>query len=180
MIKQGDLLIIIDMNNGFVKNGALASPNVLKLVPHMRKFVKQCIVNNIDIWHYVDSHKDNCPEFNVYPKHCIENSKESQVIDELDFKEIKIIHKNSTNGFLVKNPLLDFDNIFVIGCVTDICVFDFAYTALKYIHQQNSSKTVTVIENLCATFDAPNHDSNEIHRQFINKLKYEGAKIISI
>lgn len=180
MLNNNDMLIIIDMNNGFVKSGALSSPNVLNLVPKMQDFVKKCLQNNIEIWHYVDAHDQDCPEFNVYPIHCLKGSIESEVIDELKFDEIKIIHKNSTNGFLTKNPFTENKNLYIIGCVTDICVHDFAYTAIKYVHEHNLNLTVTIIENLCATFDAPNHDSNEVHSSTIEKLKREGINIISI
>ncbi len=180
MLNQNDLLIIIDMNNGFVKAGALSSPNVLKLVPKMQEFVTKCIESNVEVWHYVDSHTKDCHEFNVYPEHCLADTVESQVIDELDFEEILVIHKNSTNGFLTKNPFTKNRNIYIIGCVTDICIFDFAYTAIKYVHEHNLTYSVNVIENLCATFDAPNHDSKQIHQQSIDKLASEGVNIISI
>ncbi len=180
MLNQNDLLIIIDMNNGFVKKGALSSPNVLNLVPKMQKFVKKCIENKVEVWHYIDSHSKECLEFNVYPAHCIEDSVESKVIDELNFDEIKIIKKNSTNGFLRQNPFSETKNIFIIGCVTDICIFDFAYTAIKYVQEYNLNLSVNVIENLCATFDAPNHNSKEIHNEYINKLHNEGVNVISI
>ncbi len=180
MLTNNDLLVIIDMNNGFVKEGALSSPNVLELVPKMQQFVKEAIDNNIEIIHYVDSHDENCHEFNFYPAHCIKGSIESEVIDELNFPQIRIIHKNSTNGFLVENPLLTNKNLYVIGCVSDICVRDFTHSAIKYIHEYNLNQTVTVIENLCATFDAPNHDSKKVHDDTMQALKNEGVKIVSI
>lgn len=107
MNKETDKIIIIDMNNGFVKEGALSSPNVLGIVDSMVLFIKKAINNEIEIDHYLDNHPSDCLEFNTYPAHCIENSIEAKVIDELDFNEINKVYKNSTNGFLRKNPFIN-------------------------------------------------------------------------
>ncbi|MFV0498429.1 MAG: cysteine hydrolase family protein [Bacilli bacterium] len=180
-LSNKDKLIIIDMINGFVHKGPLSSKNVKNLVPKMSNFIKNNIHDGIEIYHYTDSHPVNCNEFKVFPPHCIQNTYESEVITELKFNEIEIIHKNSTNGFLAKNPFgNNIKNLYIIGCVTDICIYDFAYTAIKYVHEKNLNVSINVIENLCATFDAPDHDSKIVHSQTINKLKQSGINIISI
>ncbi len=202
---KNDMLIIIDMNNGFVYEGALASPNVAALVPKMQNFVKKCLAARIEVWHYVDAHAKGCPEFNVYPEHCVAGTKESEVIPELNFPEVRVIPKNSTNGFLARNPFEgcaftdpsvsnnssesnecrgqahgQAKNLYIIGCVTDICVHDFAFTAIKYVHEYNLPHTVTVIGNLCATFDAPDHNSTMVHAATLAKLKREGVNIAEV
>lgn len=177
---NSDLLVIIDMNNGFVNKGALSSPNVKALVPKMREFVMEQLDNSVQTIHYLDWHDEDCKEFNTYPKHCIKNTQESEVIKELDDNRIEKFYKNSTNGFFVKNPLDFKKNIYIIGCVTDICVFDFAHTTNKYIQEFNLDYTVNIIENLCATFDAPNHVAIEVHEKTICRLEDNGVNIISL
>ncbi len=180
MLDFNDMVVIIDMNHGFTYTGALASSNVAELVLKMSGFVEQCIDDGIEVWHYVDAHDETCLEFNSYPKHCIAGSLESKVIPELDFPEIEVIPKNSTNGFLVRNPFTQKKHINIIGCVTDICVFDFAYTAIKYVHQHNLDFEVRVVSNLCATFDGPNHDSKQAHQEALEKLQKEGVQLLQL
>ncbi len=180
-LTNNDMLIIIDMVNGFAFEGALSSPNVANLIPSIKNLVETSIKNNVEIIHYTDSHPENCNEFKTYPPHCIENTFESEIVSELDFKEIKIIKKNSTNGFLAYNPLeTNHKNLYIVGCVSDICVYDFTHTAIKYVHEKDLDITVNVIENLCATFDAPNHNASKVHDEFMDKLRNDGVNIISI
>lgn len=180
MNKETDKIIIIDMNNGFVKEGALSSPNVLGIVDSMVLFIKKAINNEIEIDHYLDNHPSDCLEFNTYPAHCIENSIEAKVIDELDFNEINKVYKNSTNGFLRKNPFINSTkDIYVCGCVTDICIYDFVYTAIKYKQEYNLEQNVYLISDLVETFDAPDHDHNIVNQEIFSKLESEGVILVN-
>ncbi|WP_423364261.1 cysteine hydrolase family protein [Mycoplasma sp. P36-A1] len=177
---NNDLLVIIDMINGFTYEGAFASSNVCKIIPKMTEFVKEMIDNNIEVVHYTDQHISNATEFSTYPIHCIKGNNESLPIDALNFKEISIIPKNSTNGFFAKNPFDYKKNIYIIGCVSDICVFEFALSAQKYKEEKELTYTVNVISDLVATFDAPNHDAKIVHEEYMNNLKNRGVNIISL
>lgn len=180
-LTNNDKIIMIDMVNGFAFEGALSSPNVANLIPKMKEFIEQAIKDNIEIVHYTDYHPENCNEFNTYPPHCIQGTSEVEIVEGLNFDEIEIIKKNSTNGFLAKNPFENTNkNLYIIGCVSDICIRDFAHTAIKYVHEKDLNVTVNVIENLCATFDAPNHDAVTVHNSVMEQLKNEGVNIISI
>lgn len=176
--KDKDLLVVIDMIKGFSYEGAFASDNVVALVPKTRDFLKKQIDNKVEIIHYVDNHPSDALEFKTYPVHCISGSSEAEVIDELNFKEIELIPKNSTNGFMAKNPFEYQKNLYIIGVVTDICVFEFALSAQKYKEEHNLDYSVNIISDLVTTFDAPNHDSKEVNKFFLNFLKERGVNII--
>ncbi len=180
VLTYNDMVVIIDMSNGFVYEGALASHNVAALVHRMSGFVEQCLDEGIEVWHYVDAHDKHAKEFEIYPEHCVTGTYESKVIPELDFAEITVVKKNSTNGFLAKNPFSQKKNLNIIGCATDICVYDFAYTAIKYVHEHNLDLQVRVIDNLCATFDAEGHDSKVVHKEALERLKKEGVEIFHL
>lgn len=175
--KEKDLLVIIDMINGFTYQGAFASDNVVKIIKPMASFVQEAINNGIQVIHYIDNHPEDALEFQVYPKHCT-GDEESLPVKELDFKEIEIIHKNSTNGFFAKNPFVYEKNLYIIGCVTDICIFEYALTCQKYKEHHNLPYSVNVIEKYTATFDGPDHDAKVIQKQFIELLKSRGINII--
>ena len=176
--KDEDMIVMIDMINGFASVGPFASTNVLNMVDDMKDFLDKNIKNNVQIIHFVDSHQLDSLEFNTYPVHCLEDSFESKVIEKLNFKEIEIFHKNSTNGFFVKNCFDYKKNVYIVGCVTDICVFEYALSAQKYKEQFNLPYKVNIIKKLVATFDGPNHDSNEINTTYLNILGQRGINII--
>lgn len=177
------IVVMIDMINGFCKFGALSSPNVEKLIPQMGEFLDLCIKSNIPILSYQDAHEDeNAVEFRYYPSHCIKGSDESRLVDELQRPQIQTIYKNSTNGFLAKNPLelyKNAKNILLIGCVTDICVRDFSSTMSKYLQEKNINGDVFVVENLVDTYDiADIHDRQVEHVLALYHLKSSGVKFL--
>ncbi|PKL05932.1 MAG: hypothetical protein CVV53_06910, partial [Spirochaetae bacterium HGW-Spirochaetae-9] len=80
-------------------------------------------------------------EFSAYPTHCVGDTEESDLVDTLAALEAQgliTIHKNSTNGILAHNPAaidLNLSNFLVIGCVTDICVYQYAVTLRAYLNE---------------------------------------------
>ncbi|NMA67619.1 MAG: cysteine hydrolase, partial [Clostridiaceae bacterium] len=93
-------LIIVDMINGFVREGALKDKRAEAIIPAQAELSKACDMLNIKKLAFADSHTSESPEFGAYPVHCMAGTSESEVVDEL--KEIggyTLIPKNSTNGF---------------------------------------------------------------------------------
>jgi len=176
--KEKDMIVIIDMINGFTYEGAFASENVVKIIEPMAKFVKENLDSGVQVVHYVDSHPEDAFEFGVYPSHCVTGSNESKPVQALDFEEITLIPKNSTNGFFAQNPFEYKKNLYIIGCVTDICVFEFALTSQKYKEEYHLPYSVNVIEKYTATFDGPDHDAKVIQKTFIDILKTRGVNIL--
>lgn len=176
--KEADVLVIIDMINGFIYEGNMASSNATKIIPGIKKLVEQCLENGVKVVHYIDSHPEDAQEFKSYPVHCIAGSNESKPVTELDYPEIEKIYKNSTNGFFAKNPFDYKKNIYICGVVTDICIFEFALTSQKYKEEHNLPYSINVINSMTTTFDAPAHDAKEIHKQFINILESRSINII--
>lgn len=177
--RKEDLIVMVDMINGFCFEGNMASPNIIKLIPKIETFIEDNLNNDVSILHYTDAHPIDAQEFKTYPVHCLIGSNESKVVSELDYPKIKIINKNSTNGFFAYNPLLEKKNIYLVGCVTDICIFEFALTLQKYKEEHNLPYTINIISDLVDTFDAPNHEPQEINKQYLDILKRRGVNIIT-
>ena len=79
-----ELLITIDMINGFVKEGSLAAPSIMRVVPRQIELLKEAEKDDkTGIVFIRDSHPINAVEFKTYGAHCIKGSKETEVIDEL-------------------------------------------------------------------------------------------------
>ena len=93
-----ELLIIIDMVNGFVKEGTLANPEYMKIVPKQIELIKKFIERKQGILFIKDTHTSDSVEFKTFPAHCLEGTEESELIDELKVYENYgiSIPKNST------------------------------------------------------------------------------------
>lgn len=180
-----NLLVIIDMVNGFVNFGALADKNINKITPTIIKAIKNARQNNYNVVAFKDCHNAFDEEFNDFPPHCLKGSEESELIPELKKYENYfdyIIDKNTTNGFITqefKQILKNnhFDNVYVCGCCSDICVINFVSSYLNFIKSNNLSTKVIVYENACYTFDGENHNAEICHQKAILDMKKMGALI---
>ena len=184
MNKKKDLLIIIDMINGFVNFGALADKKINKVTPKIIDLIKKASINGTHIIAFRDAHSINDEEFNTYPVHCLKGSEESKLIPELAVYKDSMweIEKDTTNGFVTKDFLelvrkFDFNNVYVVGCCTDICVLNFVNSYLAFNKKYNKSTKIVVVENACATFDSPSHNAKEMHDKAILEMEQNGAII---
>lgn len=176
-------LFIVDINNGFAKEGALYSPRVEALINPITKFAKHLSNNEIaNIIAFTDCHTPNSTELLSYPSHCLENDLESQIVDELkSIKSIHILPKNSTNGFFALNNLNfdNIDNIIIVGDCTDICIYQFAVTLKAYFNQENISKNIVVPMNLVDTYDIPSvHPAELLNIVFLNSMIQNGINVV--
>lgn len=188
--KGSSLLIVVDMNNGFAKSGALFSPRVEKLIPKIELLTYRCLETQIHVVALNDSHNDKAREFNYYPPHCVKGSQEDHIVEELNkFKEhefFHIINKNSTNGFHVFNPFDEFtllnmeyiEHIILTGCVTDICVYQYALSLITYIHENALSTKVYLPINMVDTFSLENHDADLINLIYLKSLASNGITLV--
>lgn len=187
--KENTVLFIVDMVIGFVEEGILSSPrvknmsnNLLELNENMSGYRKVI---------FIDSHNEDSEELKSYPRHCLVNSKEEDLIDGLkecinDDEFTKVIKKNSTNGFHVPqfkewldNNINTTDNYIITGCVTDICVMQFALTLKTYFNQFDISKRVIIPTNVVETFDIPGHSAEEMNLFALSSMKAAGIEIVS-
>ena len=158
-------LFIVDINNGFAKEGALYSDRIKSLINPIHEFVKPLEV-----------------ELLSYVPHCLSGSDECKVVDELlDIKNLEIIPKNSTNGFFAIdiNILNDIDNVVVVGDCTDICIYQFVVTLKAYFNEKNINKNIVVPMNLVDTYDIPFvHPGDLLNVVFFNSMIQNGVKLI--
>ena len=180
-----DLLVVIDMVNGFVNQGALADKKIKRIVPLIEENILKAKDKNTQIVAFKDCHNKDDKEFDIFPIHCLKGSLESELIDELlKYKEdMLIIEKDTTNGFVTTKfcDLISknvYNNVYVCGCCTDICVQNFVESYLDYIKQNNLDTTIKVIKNGCYTFDNINHIADLEHKKSIEYMQNLGAKII--
>ena len=176
------ILFIVDMNNGFAKEGLLYSPRVENLIKPIENFSKHICSELNRIIAFTDSHDENSIELLNYPTHCLKNSTESDIVDEIkDIKNLEIIQKNSTNGFFVLNDIDfdDIDNIIIVGDCTDICIYQLSITLKSYFNQNNINKNIIVPMNLVDTYNIDNvHNAELLNIVFLNSMIQNGINVV--
>lgn len=161
----------IDMNNGFVNFGAMANKEYLKLVPEQIKMFEKFIKEGQQMNFILEAHDPNALEFKTYPVHCVKDTPEAEVINELRKYQlmpgVNTYGKNCINGMLNRNAqdqirvLKALKEIVVEGVCADLCVMDFARTLARYLDEINHEAKIFVVRNAIDTFDAPGHNRAE-------------------
>lgn len=158
------MLIIVDMVNGFVKEGALADPKIAEKVPRQIELIKEAKIRGDLIVFIKDTHEENSVEHKRFggAKHCVRGTGEELVIDELKEyeynKDTISIEKNSTSYMespefreLIKEAT-NIETVDVVGCCTDICDFNGSMALANYFDQWNRDVEIRVHEDAIATF----------------------------
>lgn len=165
------VLIVVDMIKGFTDVGMFKNDYVKNIAKDIRnvcnKFKTIVAIN--------DNHEESDIEFNNYPKHCLSNSVESEICDELsDVKFTNVLFKNSTNGFFADNFLDVFNkyikekyDFVVVGCCTDICILQLCLTFKGYLNSINSDSNIVVVRKLVDTYDSQQHN-----REYLSEVSF--------
>ena len=181
-----ELAINIDMVNGFVKEGALAAPSIMRVVPRQQEILKEYLEGeNKAIMFIRDEHSDDSVEFKTFGPHCIKGSGEEKVIDELleYYLNAYDVNKNSTNfvfgnGFQEKiERLRNLKKVLLMGCLSEVCVKNGGITLRNYFDQLNRDVDIYVAEDAIDTFDAPGHEADEVTKKAIQDMEANGIKV---
>lgn len=179
-------LIIVDMINGFAKQGNLMSPRIKDIIPRVVNTTKICENNGFSIIAFLDAHTIDCIEFQNYPVHCLKGTFESQLIDELKvFKSIHIIDKNSTNGYMEEKFIEwmkrnnNINNFIVIGNCTDICIMQFVLSLKSHFNKNNKKVNIFIPTDSVDTFDTDYHNGDLMNLIGLYNMKLNGIKIVS-
>jgi len=157
-------LIVVDMVNGFVREGVLHDENIAKVIPRQIELIKEFIADGKLIVFVKDTHSEDSVEFERFgnTSHCLRHTKESELVDELkeyeDSPNTISIEKNSTS-FMESdqfrelmdncNSLNEFD---IVGCCTDICVVNGSMGLANYLDERNRKHIIRVHEDAIATY----------------------------
>lgn len=182
-----ELLIDIDMVNGFVKDGALAAPSIMRVVPRQIELLDEAFKSDdTGIAFIRDCHPVDAAEFNTYAVHCLEGTYETELIDELKlFAPYSLVYlKNSTNLIFAPNIQRDLveleklERVRLMGCLAEVCVENGAIGLRTFFDQINKNIEVCVHEDAIDTFDASGHNANEVIDNALNNMRANGIKIL--
>lgn len=179
-LKGHNIIFIVDMVNGFAKQGNLFSVNIRSIIKPIKNLLTKINTIETKVIAFNDTHNEHSPEFDTFPSHCLENTVESQLVAELQFNNIKIIKKNSTNGFFAFDfkPNLQWDNIIIIGCCTDICVYQLAISCKTWFNQHNKKVNVIVPMTMTNTYDETEHPADILNQYAWYSMLKNGISVV--
>lgn len=182
LIMEKTILFIVDMNNGFAKKGPLYSERVEALINPIAKLGNYLASKKCEVIAFTDSHTIESIELRSYPKHCLSDDEESEVVNEIRcINNIKVISKNSTNGFFCLDDISfnNIENVIIVGDCTDICIYQFAVTLKSYFNQKNIYKNIIVPIDLVDTYNIPKiHNAEIMNIVFLNSLIQNGIEVV--
>jgi nicotinamidase-related amidase len=138
------IMLIVDMVKGFIENEtadgscALYIEGAKSIVPNIKREM-EALSEKDHLIFLCDAHDEDDKEFESWPRHCLKDTEESEVIDELEEHQTKAstkkMFKTRFSGFF-GTPLSDIleeieviDEVIVTGVVTEVCVFATALDA---------------------------------------------------
>ena len=134
---KNSALIIVDMQNDFVKDGGtLVVPSADQTVKPIRQLLNKCRDASMPVVYTQDTMYENDPEFDIWPEHCVFQTQGWEIIEELKpLKSELVCLKNRYDGFYGTNMehylsrVWKVENVIIVGTVANICVLHTAGSA---------------------------------------------------
>ena len=180
------LLICVDMVNGFVKDGPMSDTYIEHIVPENIKLMEEITNDDEGLAIIKDTHKADAIEFKRYPIHCVENTKEAELIDELKrFENDALVYKkNSTSTIYAPGFLEDIDKmdnlkeVIITGCCTDICVINLAIPLKNYFDEHDRDINIKIYKSAVETYNSPEHKREEYRNIAFKLMKQAGIELV--
>ena len=157
-------LIIVDMVNGFVREGALHDEEIARVIPRQIELIKEAKAKGDAVVFFKDTHDKDAAEFERFGGggHCVKGTKEAELVDELkpfaDDEDTFVFEKNSTSFMeapefrkFIKEQI-NMNEYDVAGCCTDICDFNGMMGLANYLDQWNRKHIIRAHEDAMATY----------------------------
>ncbi len=161
-----EALLVIEMLNDFVEAGApLEVPAARKILPYLKKRIREAREKQIPIIYICDSHRENDEEFKEWPKHAISGTRGAEVVGEIKpGKDDFIVRKRRYSAFLGTDldlllRELRVEKLHLVGVLTNICVF---ITALEAV--MRDYEVVVYADSVAAL-------SEQAHKFSLSQLK---------
>ena len=181
-------LIVVDMVNGFVREGVLHDERIANVIPRQIELINKNIKEEGLTIFIKDTHDENAVEFKRFgnTKHCVRGTSEAELVDELKIFENKedviSIEKNSTSYMeapkfreLIKE-LENIKEINIVGCCTDICDFNGTMALANYLDEHNRDVVIKIHKDAVATY------SEEERQQYVDAayllMEQQGIQLV--
>ena len=146
-VRQGDALLIVDVQNDFLPGGSLAVPRGDEVVPVLNRYLRAFTAQNLPIYATRDWHPERHCSFRaqggIWPPHCVAGTRGAEFAAALQLPSSAVIISKATtaeldaySGFQGTN--LDqqlreakIRRLFIGGLATDYCVLNTVRDALR-------------------------------------------------
>ena len=162
-----ECLIVVDMVNGFVREGVLHDVKIADVIPRQIELIKEYQKKGELVIFIKDTHHEKSVEFKRFGNttHCLKGNTESDVVNELkpfmDEDNTLEIEKNSTS-FMEAPKFREFikeakniERFNIIGCCTDICDFNGSMGLANYCDEWDRDVTIYVHQDAVQTYGMP-------------------------
>ena len=148
ILKKGDALVIVDVQNDFLPGGSLAVQGGEKIIAPLNRYIEAAQAKGLPIFATRDWHPPNHCSFKeqggIWPPHCIANSEGAQFPSELNSPRSTLViskgtqmEKDAYSGF--EGTDLDerlrsagISRVLIGGLATDYCVLNTVKDAIKH------------------------------------------------
>lgn len=192
-------VLAVDVINGFIRSGPLASERVEEIIPHVTHLMKTAWQHGVThILHATDSHEPDAVEFDAWPPHCIRGTEDSEPVDELKAlpfadKILRIPKNTIASGlateledWIIIHP--EVDTYVVVGDVTDLCVYQLAMFLRLEANVRHEQRRVIIPQNCVQTYERTvataqqeggfAHDGDLLQTVFLYHMALNGIEVI--
>jgi nicotinamidase-related amidase len=157
---MADVVLVIDMQRGFLEEGnpLFCGEGARAIIPNVQKLLDREVARGSTIIFTADEHAPDDKEFEMWPPHCVQGTKEAEIIPELAAYPGEKVPKTRYSAFYGTDlgqhlGELQPERIMVCGCCTDICVLHTVTDARNRDHRvQLYTDCVAVIDEEMARF----------------------------
>lgn len=188
LLRKGDALIVVDLQNDFLANGALAVPEGEKVISPLRRAIQVFQEKDFSVFFTRDWHpSDHCSfkkNGGLWPSHCVQDTWGAEFAPRLNLPEGSIIiskgakkdideysgfHGYDKDGYTLDQSLKQrgTERIFIGGLATDYCVLNTVLDALK------SGYEVYVLTDAISAVNVKPDDG----KNALKNMKENGAKL---
>lgn len=180
------LLVVVDLVNGFINEGEIHDKHIRTIIPECKSLIESYLNNGYPVIAFKDCHTHDDEEFKDFPIHCIKGTEEAELVDEIKVFEDRmiVIEKNTTNGFTsegyqkVLKDYVDYDEILVVGCCTDICVLQFVMEMKMLKTHFDLKYKLIVAKDACDTFEMDDHHRDDFNDRTFELLEMNDIEVV--
>ena len=155
---MGNAVLVVDMLRGFLEPGhnLYCGDEARTIIPRVQRLLEEELNAGSQVLFIRDTHDPDDLEFQMFPRHCVRGTAETEVVPELAGYAGEHVAKNRYSAFYGTDlaerlEALNPEKIIVCGVCTDICVLHTAADA------RNRDYTVEVPTDCVASFDPQAH-----------------------